>query len=656
MANSLFLPDGSFDWSNGVDSSKVTTLKSDLNVQGLPRNQLAWMYNSTVRGGGILQRLGWQPLMKLLASGHWQGGYMYQPDGANPYLVCSISGHIYKVLVEPPYSVTELFNTIVAPWTNFGPNVGLTIDGIVIPLLDNPEFNPDTERAYFCQGENILVIQAGDYFNNSAKPTLPLFWDGTTLRRSIGITSAAPSGYLPNINEIPAATAMDYYNGQFWYANARQISAGDQVGGPSGNLANRFRDAIISVTENPLVLGGDGFTMPTNGGNIRAIKHSANMNATLGEGSLFIFTRSTIYSLSVPQTRTDWISTTATNQPRLTVVQKVNGSVNDISVVHVNGDLFYQSLEPAVRSLQISVRNFGQWGNTPISQNEQRALQVNNRGLMRFSSGIEFDNRMLQLVLPKLTAEGMNVVHQAILPLDFDVVSNLNTGTGAEGMTPTVWEGAYDGLQHLQLFEADFGGLHRAFSVAMSDLDGSINVWELTTSSRTENGDNRVLWGFETAAYTWSTTGLEVKFKHLKGGECWIDKVFGTVEMDVYYRVDADPCWRLWFHHSICSARDCEEVEPVCIYPYPGETFREGYKFSVVFPEPQAACDSMGVRPSTIGYQFQVKIILKGWCRVRGLVLYAMEHTEPQYHGVACPATGGPKGMFRLPHVPTPLP
>ena len=38
-----YLPDGSFDWSGGVDSSLVTTLQSTLNPGGLSRNQLAWL-------------------------------------------------------------------------------------------------------------------------------------------------------------------------------------------------------------------------------------------------------------------------------------------------------------------------------------------------------------------------------------------------------------------------------------------------------------------------------------------------------------------------------------------------------------------------------------------------------------------------------------
>jgi hypothetical protein len=649
----VYLPDGSFSWDGGVDSSLVTTLKTALNRGGLGRNQLAWLNNATVRGGGVLQRTGWQPLLKLLAAGYWQGGFIYEPDSANPYLVCSISGVIYSALLEDPFTVTDLT----------GGN----------PALQNPADPQVAEMAWFVQGENYLVIQAGDFFtgpasttiNNYGQPlvapatTLPLFWDGTIFRRSRGITTVAPAGYLPAINEIDAGTCMDYFGGRLWYAQARKYSAGDMVGGPSGTLANHWRDSILSVTENPLVLGGDGFTVPTNAGNIRALRHSANLNAALGQGNFYIFTRKTIYSLAVPVTRTDWIAADSSNQPLQTVVQLVNGAVGDRSVVAVNGDLFYQALEPSIRSLQVSVRNFGEWGNLPISQNELRALQINDRGLMRFSSGIQFDNRMLQLMLPVLAADGVNVVHQAVLPLDFDVVSNLSTQgptdvSGTSAVTPPVWEGAYDGLQFLQLFEGDFGGLHRGFSAVISEVDGSINIWELTTSSRTDNGDNRVTWGAEFPAFTWATAGLETKLKWLKGGELWIDKVFGTVDADVWYREDADPCWRFWFHTQFCAARGCQEAEPVCIAAYPPIPFREGYKWPIVFPEPKPACDSMGVRPTTIGYQFQTKVILKGWCRIRGLVLYAMPHTDPQYHGITC-QVDIPMAKIPLPP-PTPIP
>jgi hypothetical protein len=635
--NPLIFTDGSFDWMDGVDSSKPATIQSTLVANGLKRSQLAWLNNATVRGGSIRQRWGWQPIVKLPIKGRWQGGFMYEPDEGYPYLVCSISGHIYRVdLDTSPPTFTELNNTLVAPWTTYGNNTLPALGGRPAGLIvSNPQYNPDnSEMVFFCQAENFLVIQAGDY-ETATTPTLPLIWDGTRLRRSVGLTTFAPTG-INGENEIPAATCMCYYGNRLWYAQLRQYSAGDIVGSyASGTAAYGYRDSVLNVTENPLAAGGDGFTLPTNAGNIRWLGYAANINETLGQGTFYQFTRKAVYSMTVPTTRDDWKGADTDTLPQQKVVQLVNGAVGHRCVIPINGDLFYQSFEPSVRSLMTAVRYFDEWGNTPIGQNEDRAFQFNDRSLMRFSGAIEFDNRILNLILPETAADGINVIHKAIAPLDFDVVTSLQ-----EKKSPA-WEGAYDGLDFLELFVGDFGGLPRAFGSIISRTDGSIQIWELTTTDRFQGGDNRVTWGIEFPSFTWATSDLEFDLKQLNGGECWIDKVAGEVEMMVYYRPDSDPCWRKWFRTKFCAAR-CEDLMDSPLMAYPCEPTREGYKFPVVFPEPKADCDSMGVRPSTIGYQFQVKIIFTGWCRVRGLILHALEKGKQRFLGVACQTQENP--------------
>jgi hypothetical protein len=598
-------PDGSFDFAGGVDSQAVTTIRSEIVPHGLGRDQLSWLNNGTVRGGGILQRTGWKKLCDLVSSGLWQGGILYEPIGqdSNPYLVCGISGNIFKVLLDPPYTVTNLS----AVFSLFHP-------------VDQTAFN-------FCEGDGFLVIQAGDGV------TKPLFYVSAflaqpeTLRRSNGFVGVGS----PN-NEIPPATAMVYYGQRIWYAQGRTYSGGDIVGSQaSGTAGYNFRDSVLKVTENPLAIGGDGFSVPSQAGNIRALAYTANLDTTLGQGPLYIFTRKQVYACQIPVTRADWIAATNANQPLQTVAQINNGSVGERCIVHINGDLFYQSFDPAVRSLIIATRFYQQWGNPSISNNVNRALQFNDRALMKFASGIEFDNRLLQLVLPKQTPNG--VVCPGMLPLDFDLVSTL------QKQAPPAWEGIWEGVDSFQLFTGDFGGLPRAFSIVRNRLDQTIDIWEITNAERFDNAgypgatENRVVWQAETPAFTW---GKEFRLKELKMGEIWIDKVFGTVELDVYYRPDADPCWRLWHHTSFCAAHTCEEDvnHPDC-YPV-GPNFREGYKFPVVLPEPKPDCDSMGVRPSTRGYQFQVKLVFRGWCRVRGIILYAEFKGSEMYGGLSC--------------------
>ncbi len=590
--------DGQLSFAGGIDSGKIPTIASESYPEGLKRTQLAWLTNGTCRGGGITQRTGWKPLVQSYPwPGIFQGGYMYEPNFANPYLVLSIGGRIYIVNVDTDNSVRDLS-------AEFG--------------LTNP---PNEVQAFFVQAEQFLVIQAGDLVTN------PLFWDGATLRRSNGITGVIVPG--PGINEIPPAGPMDYYMGRLWYAFGRVYAAGDIVQGLSGTAAYNFRDAVLKVTESPLALAGDGFIVPASSGNIRGLTHTAELDTALGQGRLYIGTRRDVFRCNVPVTRTEWIAADNDNQPLQTVAQINFGFINDRSVVRVNGDLFYQAMD-GVRSLALATRFFQQWGNVPISRNENRVLRFNDRALLRFASGIEFDNRLLQTVLPFQTPVG--VAHQGVMPLDFDLITSL------EEKYPPAWEGMLEPVYVMQMFEGDFGGLQRGFSTIVSKETGSIDLWEITTQDRfdqqVENNGNRVTWYLESAAYNW---GNAFSLKQLDGMELWIDKLLGTVEFVVDYRVDQNPCWIFWHAWKECSAKDCrEDTEPVSCPEYPIQPYCESFRATMTLPKPPVRCESGNGRPTNIGYQFQVRITIKGWCRVRGMLLYALPREQGPYERMIC--------------------
>lgn len=585
------MADGQQDWSGGTDSSRTTTIASELNPHGLKRNQLYWMNNCTVRGSGITQRTGWQPIVKIADSGIYQSKAMCIPENQVPYLMLSISGRIYRVRIDTDNSVEDI--------TGIPANV-----------------NPTTiDYGYMEQGNEFVVIQAGDF------TTRPLFWDSKleTMRRSRGILVATDK-------ELPPAGPMHFYMNRLWYANGTLYTAGDISGGPSGTPAKQFRDAILKVTENPLAIGGDGFRTPTTAGNIRALKSTAVMDSALGEGELFAFTRKSIYALRVPITRNDWIGTTANNQPLQRVAQVNFGSYNDRSVVNVNGDLFYQSTD-GIRSLFQAVRYFQQWGNTPISNNVERALRFNDRALMRFSSGIVFDNRLLQTCIPHSVPAG--VASKGILPLDFDLISTL------EEKLPPAWEGIYEGLDILDLVTGDFGGRIRAFAIVCNQTDGSIWLWELTLANKFSNGDQRVTWAFDTPAFTW---GDSFKLKQFDGIELWVDKLFGKVNFVAEYFVDGHPCPFFLHAWEECAARDCnEDIDAVICPPYPTDPpFCEQFRATMVTPKPIPSCLKQSGRPSHQGYQFRIRLRVTGWARIRGLIAYALPLMKAPYLGITC--------------------
>lgn len=611
MPNTLYQTDGSMDFVMGVDSGKTTLLQSSSNPNGLRRDQLAWLDNGTVRQGGITQRAGWKYLTTIHdGSAIYQGGIIYEPVNELPYLITSIGGKIYRT---DPFAGAA------------------TVDLSAAYGLSNP---PGVDQAFFCQGEEFLIIQAGDNATN------PLFWYdiGTAklLRRSNGFIGIGNAN-----NEIPAATCMDYYQNRLWYAQYRTYSAGDIVGGVNGTIGFGFRDAILHVTENPLAIGGDGFTVPTFAGNIRALAHAANLDTALGTTPLFVFTRKDVYALKVPITRTDWISAGKAlagkgpdDQPEQRVIQKKYGTSGERSVVAVNGDLIYQTLEPGIRSLAMAVRFFNQWGNTAISRNVDRALRFNDRSLLRFGSGMLFDNRIWQTCLPYQSPVG--VAHKGVVTLNFDLVSSYQDKVN--GSSIPAWEGIYDGLNILQLFSYEFGGLDRAFATVIGN-DGTIQLWELTQADRFENeipaqvnSGNRVQWQIEWPAFPCKDA---TELKELQAADIWIDREYGIVEFEAWYRSDFDPCWHWWHKWQKCVTRtSCEDVQnPVC---YPVTEYREGYELPMTLPHPPTGCDSLGNAPAFQGHFFQVKLIIKGFCRVRGILIYASHVDQPLYGRKVC--------------------
>lgn len=750
--------DGSLDWSGGVDSLKVPTIQSGQNPNGLARNELAWLNNATVRDGGISPRGGWKNLLTVTSGlGRYQGGFMYQPPSGDPYIVCSIGGHIFKVAdgesavdlsltafsqggalpnfvylqnvdagpvgstesspstdlgSYTPFTIPAVGNKVkVSTTTNYTGPIGATITlgfsslhkfhitfntdlvanapgatytlvppfvtGVLPSLYGShtievtttspypysvgqsvpvylyrdstfiygtlpisaivdlgavgqghfivvsassqfPQTNPAFERqSYFCQAEQFLIIQAGDYV------TLPMFWDGSTLRRSVGITNTAVAPGTPGVNEIPPAGPMDYFAGRLWYAQGRNYSAGDIVKGGSGTAAYGFLDSVLNVTENPMVLGGDGFSVPSQAGNITALAHNANLDTALGQGSLFIFTRKAIYSLNPPVTRTAWIAATNANQPLQTVVQLSNGTTSDRSVTAVNGDLYFQSLEPQVRSLITAIRYFNQAGNKPFAANEQRIFNFVDKTLLNVVSGIYFDNRVLMTSLPINSPQG--IVHSAVIPLDFTPLSTFETDT------QPCWEGMYEGIDILQMFTGDFSGEDRAFALVVSRKDQSIQLWEITPTDRYD-GDNRITWQIEFPAFTW---GQEFAMKKLIGAELWVDKLWGEVVFKMEYRPDGDPCWHKWHEWKKCSPRNsCETVEnPVC---YPITQLGDSYAIPMTLPTPPEDCVAQALRPAYIGYQFQPRLTITGYCRLRGMLLHASPYDRKLYDKITC--------------------
>lgn len=750
--------------SGGCNSGVVPMVISETNPTGLKANQMAWLQNCSVRNAGISPRQPYRYRATLPLLGLFQGGSMYEPDNAFPYLIVSISGRTFRVRVDL---------------------ADFAIDEITIPGDPNPA---DAPHSYFVQGEQFLVHQAGDLMK------LPQIWDGQQMFRSSGLTAIGlpnPSFTVPNIgqptlvtlsgpyagaineefvingyryrqvepnqsyfanvsgtnpsiafdlppaftpltvdaglvisesfggtdsgtvingvvigfsytnpglitgtgpvslfvsglapnlfyeapvslngrtftlglalttntlaapaanevwlinvddpragtvvtpltsySQLPSGEAMDYYMGRIWIAAGREYIAGDIVGGASGSQIYDLRDSILKMTENTYTVGGGAFIVPTNAGNIRALNHAANIDSALGEGQLKVLTRRSVYSVNVVPDRSAWQNL---SEPLQRVEQMNFGAIGDRCVVPVNGDLYYRSVD-GVRSLTQAIRYFNQPGNTPISREETRAIQSDDRALLQYCSGIEFDNRLLMTCQPYQTDYG--VAHKGVMPLNFDLLSQM------DGKLAPAWEGVWEGLNIMQMWKGDFGGRERAFALAYSEENNALEIWEIMADGAGElfdfntHGESRITWAFETPSFTWDKPFM---LKELDTIEMWVDKVFGTVEFSLYYRESQSPCWNFWHTWDICSPRnECELPGAPEECPYPQQRYPQQYKQPMVAPKAKGTCDPMNARPHNQGYAFQFRVVIKGQCRVRGLLAHCFPKETPSYYGQTC--------------------
>lgn len=458
--------------------------------------------------------------------------------------------------------------------------------------------------------------------------------------------SQLPSTIGTLISQIPAATEMVYYQGIVWYARGNVSSGGDVVGGASGTNAPSYSNSVLCVTENPLALGGDGFRLPIPG-DITGMAWPAQINAALGQGLLYISTINGVCSLQVPSNRQAWISMNSNNLPQINVVtgskrdQPGYGPVSGTSIVSINGDLYFQSSQPAIWSLIQAQRYFQQWGNIDLSDNEERLWNFVDTSIMQWISGIYFNKRLLMTSLPQVTVNG--TIHKAIVPMDMTPIDTF------EELTPPNWEGMHEGLQIFQLLTSgEFNGGQRAFAVALSETNpNEIDLWENVPTAYFDNAGNGnipIQWQVETPAFTW---GKETDLKELVGGSLWMDSIVGEIAMRVEWRPDFASCWTLWDEWTECFAEN--SLNAPCVKnptPYP-VNLPPGYKPSIDLPRPPQVMQTETGRPAAQGFQFQFRITATGQCRIRGLAFHCQFVEKNIYQNLVRSIKGLVNKLFR---------
>jgi hypothetical protein len=598
------LADGMTTLVGGMDSGRSP---STLNPQ-----QCSYARNVTFRGGFGKTR----PVFKRLKltgdgataflAGKFQGATWFTETDDDGYLIAVSDGKIYQL--EPPRTS--------AGW-------------IVSDITNGARLDSDGDRAWMVQtkenqAKNYLIIQDGVH--------KPFIYDPGS-----GGRYADPSS-----GEVPIGSGpMAFGHGRLWVAQGSNFVAGDIANGPNG---------VLKFTENDYVTGGGSFRVPLGSGDITAMQFTHAPNTALGQGELVVFTSNGAVSVTVPADRYDWFAAT---DPLQRVVLINNGSMSQFSTELANGDVLFRSKD-GIRTLVQAVRDFSQYGNTPISREVSSVLRDDDPQYLRYTSGVLFDNRYV-LTSNSSYDSAKGVGFKGLVVLDFDLISSMSNKAPA----------AYDGywqldvtrssstvnIEWMQLVTGMYRHTERCFCFGRGGSNGALEMWELLpgnspgifdedydTSGGSTDGEpifNKVTSEIETASYDFDQVGAA---KVLESADLWVDEVTGgVVTFDVDFRPDQYPMWIDWQDFTVnAKFEDCgTDVATTCpdgsTTGYVPQTYLPQYRPRLRIGAPPDTVEEATGLPFNYGWEFAARVRWTGSARIKMMRLNGRETQEEPY-------------------------
>lgn len=428
-----------------------------------------------------------------------------------------------------------------------------------------------------------------------------------------GDTISQPKEIL-SVPELPAGRMGAYGLGQNWMSLTDGLSfiVSDPVGGASGTPANNYRDAVLKYTE--LTFRGGAFRVPSSGTIITSMTFTSVLDTSLGQGSLIVGTDSGMYSCIAP---VDFTSLPNINGPILTASLIGQGPLGQNSTVLVNSDILFR-INPGLASLILARREFTTWGNTPISHEMEVIFDQDDRTLLQYSSAMVFNNRHLVTARPQVGPQG--VFHSGLVTMNLDPVSSLR------GKANPVYDGAWSGLNVLQLVQGKINGAQRSFAFSYNVTDQKIELYELLADGieSADNGTTAIPMVIETSVLFNQDVKPVNELVRLVNGELFLKDIIGTVHIKVSYKPDFYPCFVTWREWDVCQKETDSESKP-------------GYRTRIGIGEPpDVPCEEGNNRPLNVGHFFQFRIELTGSVTFMALRVQAAQEPISDFAAPEC--------------------
>lgn len=551
-------------------------------------NQVALLVNGTCRGDRIGLRPGLrqhtlkfsdQNVQTGFETGYFQGHKPFIVPGQNPMYHVSISGRIFRIDL-----------------------VQLTVSEVALP-----DPNPTAkELVWFEQVQKTHVYQDGE--------SVPLLITTGGAQRSDVQGKSGTVDTKPK-NQVPTGRAMSYANARLTVCLADGVSyvVSDIAGGPTGPLY---------FTENNFLATDGTFSLPSNMGEITSIAPLANLDSTLGQSNVQLFTNEGAVSFNAPFDRTTWQSLT---YPISTVSLLGSGPRSDYSVVNVNGDKWYRT-DDGINSFIVGRRDMNMWGQTAMSHEVSLFIENDAENLLDRSAGALYQQWLIQTCKPQFDPLH-GVYHMGLVALDFTPI----TAIGIK--EPPAWDGMWTGQKFLQLSTVKVKGKQRCFVFILS-ATATIQLWELDASIGydllADGTKQRIRRAIE---FKRLSAGNPKELKILDGFELWISELKGTVDFNLFYRPDQYATWFPWQSAqecaSECSTEACATGDQLNLQPQ--------YRPRMSFQQPPVVCETGNSNPSDHGYQFQARLEITGECIIESYTL-VMRQADEDIWG-PCPPT-----------------
>lgn len=565
-------------FSGGVSSAVFPDL--------LPNNQVAWGMNADFRGSKIHTRPNIAQ-RTFLPSGLVQGAGYFNLQGG--MIIVMIAGVPYRIRVGIHNSDFS-FEQIVLPWYN---------SAII-------------KQVWMVQTPETFIIQDGQ--------SAAILYDGSTARRSNA-----------SIPEVPIGLMMAYGNGRLWVAvQGNELVAGDIRTADAGSE--------LKFTETQYLSGGGTLSFDDA---ITGLGFIPTTGVT-DYGALLVFGRNSLNTVRADITQRDaW----ASYPGFVTNAMRNVGTPSGWSLCQVNQDLFWRDSLGGMRSINtvLSNANNAQYRGAPVNSNVSisrevsRLVDFDSQQLLRFSSAIYFDNRLLVTSSPFMNRQG-GVSWKDLISLDFSPVSMM------QGQAPAAYNGSWQGVNWTKLINGEFNQKNRSFGIS-SDEDGVNRLWEFSTS---DLEDSYIIGGISTSDGTSITNGSAVignspieafieyprvdfndpkKRKRLTRCDVWLSNISGEIEINAYWRPDNFQKWTRWDGVNECATM----TDPTTTTPHVWKNLLPEQRPLIKSFSIPDIVDGISTYQLATGFGFQIRLQWIGSLRVERIVLSAQQVDETDY-------------------------